>query len=102
MAYVWEILGLTEQAWKERIAQQVREDEKNNLYEIFHQMRTYAQKTKEKYLEIQIRPDGSGCINLANEPGCNEWIAWENLEQGAAIIPAAVEKWLKEYEEENA
>ena len=99
---IWDVLGITEEEWNARLAQTRRESERDSLYAIFCTMRTYAQLAGEKWLEVQVRADGSGEINLAGRPGCEEWVAWDDLDRGPAIVDEAAAKWTKEYEEENA
>lgn len=99
---IWETLGITEEEWNAKCEQTRREMERDGLYMIFCSMRDYAQKTREKWLEIQVRADGSGSINTAGSPGCNEWVAWDDLDRGPGTVIEAIEKWTKQYEEENA
>lgn len=98
---IWEVIGITQEEWNARVQQEIRENERDGLYAIFCSMREYAKKTNEKWLEIQVRSDGSGGINLSSHPGCQEWVAWDDLDRGPGIVAEAVEKWTKQWEEEN-
>lgn len=85
-------LGITQ----EMLDQSRREMERDQIYDLFCQFRAYAQKHNERYLILTFSPDGAGNINTAGQPGCNEWIAWNDLMDGPAILTQAIETWEKE------
>lgn len=96
-----DFLGMTQEQWDERVKQEMRNTERDNLYKMFCMFRDYAKKARERYLEMQIGQDGSGSINISGQPGCNEWLAWNDLDEGPEKLAEAIKKWEKEDEENN-
>lgn len=82
------------------IKQTMQETEAGQLYEVFTLFSNYAKQHRENHLEIIFSPSGAGSIKQSYDPGCNEWLAWNDLDEAPGKLRAAIAQWEKQEAEE--
>lgn len=95
-----DLMGMTQEQWNQRVREQIRTSESASLYEAFKLFSDYAEKHRENYLEMRISRDGAGSIGRSGEPGCNEWMTWNHLDEASGKVREAIAEWEKQEKEE--